>query len=374
VKPKPAVPLNRQILDEASVWFVDFRVGDVDAPARERFDQWLRTSPEHIRAYIEIAKAYVEVPALKSDNRIDIDAFIASARAGTHVVPHDFGMLRAKGEDVGSNGLAYTPGGSEFVKRHFWPGPRAVAAGVVVAALASAVVAWLALHRYPTYLTGIGENRSIKLVDGSTIYLNARSRVVIEFFKSERHVDLIEGQALFFVAKDPARPFVVRSDGAMVRALGTQFDVNRNRSGTTVTVVEGRVAVLPELSPRADASRSGQTPDVITPPTSTTFISAGEQVTVTPQAITKPKRVDPAVATAWTQHRLVFEGTPLSEVVDDFNRYNTRPLVIDDGALVDFHVSGVYTSTDPVSLVRFLRDQPGFQIIETDGAVHVSRR
>jgi transmembrane sensor len=374
MKAKPVVPLNRQILDEASAWFVDFRVGDVDAPARERFDQWLRVSPEHIRAYMEIAKTYVELPQLESDSRIDIDALTRSTHADSNVVPHDFGMPGSKGEDLGFKGLARGPSGPEIEKRRFWLGPRAVAAGVVVTALASTVVAWLALHRFPTYLTGIGESRSIKLVDGSTIHLNARSRIVVEFFKSERHVDLIEGQALFFVAKDPARPFVVRSDGAMVRALGTQFDVNRNRSGTTVTVVEGRVAVLPDLSPRAAAERSGQNPDVITSSTSTTFVSAGEQVTVTPQAITKPERVDVATATAWTQHHLIFEGTPLSEVVDDFNRYNTRPLVIDDGVLNDFHVSGVYTSTDPVSLIRFLREQPGFQIIETDGAVHISRR
>jgi hypothetical protein len=168
MRARPLVPLNRQILDEASAWFVDFRVGDVDAPARERFDQWLRASPEHIRAYMEIAKTYVELPQLKSDNRIDIDALIRSTHADTNVVPHDFGMPRSKGEDLGFEGLAYGRSSSEIVKRRFWLGPRAVAGGVLVAALASTVVALLALHRYPAYLTGVGENRSIKLVDGST--------------------------------------------------------------------------------------------------------------------------------------------------------------------------------------------------------------
>ncbi len=66
-QPKPK--LNRQILDEASAWFVDFRVGDVDLTARERFDQWLRQSPEHIRAYMEIARTYVELPALNPERK-----------------------------------------------------------------------------------------------------------------------------------------------------------------------------------------------------------------------------------------------------------------------------------------------------------------
>src|SRR5882757_3473768 len=83
-QPKPK--LNRQILDEASTWFVDFRVGDVDSTARERFDQWLRQSPEHICAYMEIAKTYVELPALKPDRKIDVQELVAYARSDGNVV------------------------------------------------------------------------------------------------------------------------------------------------------------------------------------------------------------------------------------------------------------------------------------------------
>src|SRR5580700_4522869 len=81
--------LNAQILDEASEWFVDFRVGDVDAAARERFDEWLRRSPEHIRAYMEIAKTYVELPARKLLGSLDVDALIAYAHSGENVVSFD---------------------------------------------------------------------------------------------------------------------------------------------------------------------------------------------------------------------------------------------------------------------------------------------
>ena len=87
MKPKnPA--LNAQILDEASEWFVDFRVGDVDAHARERFDEWLRRSPEHIRAYIDIARTYVELPPPNPKGEIDVQALIAYANShGSNVVP-----------------------------------------------------------------------------------------------------------------------------------------------------------------------------------------------------------------------------------------------------------------------------------------------
>lgn len=368
MKAKSLSLLNRQILDEASAWFVDFRVGDVDAAARGRFDQWVRCSPEHIRAYMEIARTYVELPSLKSDTRIDVDALIASARADANVVLHD---------------LLPTSISEARPRRRTSLRPRALAACLAIASLAGAAGGWLWLHRYSTYSTEIGENRSITLADGSIIDLNARSQIEVRFSKAERQVDLVEGQALFEVAKDSARPFIVRSDGAVVRAVGTEFDVNRNGSGTTVTVVEGRVAVLSEQarpSAFAPARTEAGTAANSVPPRArlaalgATYVSAGEQVTVTLLAVTQPKQADVAAATAWTQHRLIFDATPLSDVVDDFNRYNPRPLVIDDGALNDFHVSGVYTSTDPASLIRFLREQPGIEVTETDDAVHISRR
>ena len=87
---KPHTPpskVNRLILEEASEWFVDFRVGDVDERSRERFDEWLRRSPEHIRAYMEIARTYVELPSAKLTGKIDVDSLIAYAHSGENVVP-----------------------------------------------------------------------------------------------------------------------------------------------------------------------------------------------------------------------------------------------------------------------------------------------
>src|SRR6266446_5112724 len=84
-QPKPK--LNRLILDEASDWFVDFRVGDVDSQARERFDLWLRQSPQHIRAYMEIAKTYVVLPTLNPERKVDVQELIAYARSEGNVIP-----------------------------------------------------------------------------------------------------------------------------------------------------------------------------------------------------------------------------------------------------------------------------------------------
>ena len=136
---------------------------------------------------------------------------------------------------------------------------------MLVLVIAGAI--WWQAEHFPIYATEIGERRSITLADGSTVDLNARSRVRIEFSKKERRVDLLDGQALFQVTKDKNRPFIVSSGDATVRAVGTQFDVYRRTNSTTVTVLEGRVAVystahvestapVPESAP---SSIAGQT-------------------------------------------------------------------------------------------------------------------
>jgi transmembrane sensor len=80
------------------------------------------------------------------------------------------------------------------------------------------------------------------------------------------------------------------------------------------------------------------------------------------------------VATAWLQKHLVFEDTPLIDVAEQFNRYSRRPLLIDDRTLQQTKISGIYSSTDPTSLINFLREQPGILVIETDKRVRVVRR
>jgi transmembrane sensor len=401
MKPKTANPeLNRQILEEASEWFVDFRVGDVDAAAREHFDEWLRRSPEHIRAYWEIAKTYVDLSSLSETGKLDVGALIAHAQTHGNVVPIQVGVP----PDERGAGPAPAPRIGRSIRapaRH----RRFVAAAACALVVTLAAVLWWRSERFPLYSTDVGERRSLTLVDGSTVDLNLHSSIRVEFSNSERRVELLDGQALFQVAKDKERPFIVRSGDATVRAVGTQFDVDRKSSGTTITVLEGRVAVysnaegaaprpskpvsLLSSNSRHDAaefrtsSPTSVAPALSAPPAgladpsggAAVFLSAGEQVTVTPAAVAEPQRADLSAATAWMQQRrMIFDGTKLSDVVQEFNLYNHRQLVIGSAELSDFRVSGVYSSTDPASLLRFLREQPGIRIIETDAEVRIARQ
>jgi transmembrane sensor len=103
------------------------------------------------------------------------------------------------------------------------------------------------------------------------------------------------------------------------------------------------------------------------------LVSAGEQLIVTADAAQKTASPNIAGATAWRDREIVFESATLSDVAEEFNRYNERKLVIKDPALYGFHISGVFSSTDPDSLMKFLRDRPGVKVTETNGEIRVER-
>ena len=343
---------NTQIYEEACGWFVECRTGGLDESARSSLDQWLRTSPEHVSAYLEVAAIWTEASSLDPQRQLDPTTLISEATQdqANVVMWHSHASV--------------SPPARVDPDRRRRRRVRAIAASVAALGIVAAAT-WFAALNTPTYATATGEQRSLLLQDGSTVELNSHSKLAVHFARHERDVKLIEGQALFHVAKDATRPFVVASGHETVRAVGTLFDVYMKDSGTIVTVVEGRVAVLttrPVLASQLAATTI--------PPTGV-LLSAGEQITVTPGSVRTTEHANVMDATAWTQHRIVFEGASLMDVAEEFNRYNRKHLVIEGPRLDTFHISGVFSSTDPQSLIRFLREQPGLRIVETADEIRI---
>jgi transmembrane sensor len=270
---------------------------------------------------------------------------------------------------------------------------RLCAAALAAVAAVAGLAVWSGLDEAHTYRTGVGEQRLLRLADNSIVELNALSTIRVRLSEKLREVDLDEGQALFHVARDAARPFIVRSGATTVRAVGTQFDVYRRRVGTVVTVIEGRVAVMSGMQgssadfPAEASANADRTPDVRKHARAATpapirraelLLVAGEQVTVPTERSARQEikliHTDVTVATAWAQNQLIFNDTPLSEVAEQFNRYSPRRLVITDPGLRSMGISGVYSSTQTESLIGFLRAQPNLQLSETDKEIRVTRR
>ncbi|MGH2447002.1 MAG: FecR family protein [Chloroflexota bacterium] len=363
--------LNTQILEEASTWFVELNEGDLSAVAREAFAAWLRASPEHVRAFLQISALWEDVPRLSKSGSADIDALLARPRSENNVVP--------LGVPTAPQGATDSPGRGHQAARR-WPMRLALAAGILTAAVGAGL--WADWHQ-GVYATGIGETRWVALADGSTVELNAESRIRVRFKRTERDVDLLHGQALFQVSRNPARPFVVHSGPARITDVGTEFDVYRRPADTIVTVLEGKVAVSSGSDPNPVTSPPlPNRPRLSSVPLSAhadanviaVMITTGEQADLTPQGSSRPIHADVAAATAWTRQKLVFASAPLSEVVTQYNLYHEKRLVIRDPSLESYHVSGEFSATDSAALVAFLRAQPTLVIRDTDNEIDVSRR
>ena len=379
MKPSKRKQLNAQIYSEASDWLIEFRSGDIDADGRKEFYDWLRTSPEHMRAYLELAAIWNEGAALDEQRVFDDTALMAAVAEQDNITSFPSRVADSSRSEAGHE----SPGLPTARVR-----AAAVAASILVAALGT--LYWYG-HVRNTYDTSIGEQRTLTLEDGSTIELDSDSRIRIAYSGRERLVELLDGQALFHVTHDATRPFIVHAETTNIRAIGTQFDVYKKNTGITVTVVEGRVAVVPTFDPislqqelSAPAQPEGNGPRPMTldrlPGTSSrteagVLLAAGEQATVDAQgALARTAQPDMAAVTAWTQQQLTFKGTSLHEVAEQFNRYNQRRLVINDSRLAELKITGIFSSTDPASLIRFLEARPDIVVTRTGNEILISRK
>jgi transmembrane sensor len=347
---------------QASEFFVEFRAGDGTPAVRARFEQWLRRSPENVQAYLEIAAGWSQLPTADPEDRLDLQALLAAAR-------------NASDDKVIHLDLGRTHGAPRFLPHRMRLWALAGSLALLLVALAGTGI-WVFTQGGLTYKTGIGEQRTLILADGSTVILNALTTVRVHMTQDAREVTLVRGQAYFHDADEPARPFIVRAGRSAVRAIGTEFDVDNEPDRTVVTVLEGQVAVAKSFAWADGTERREILRELAGPPTKlkAVLVSAGEQVTLLAQNIPAPTPVDVTAVTAWMQQRLIFDDTPLEKVAEEFNLYSKRRLVIEDPSLQSVGVSGVYSASDPAALIGFLRSQPTLKVVETDGEFLVTRQ
>lgn len=198
------------------------------------------------------------------------------------------------------------------------------------------------------------------LPDGSTVELNFGAEIAVNYGADKRRVSLVQGEALFAVTRDPARPFVVDSRGIEVRAVGTVFVVRNEPKQINVLVTEGQVAVAQS---RESSSADTTSPAKFEP----VYVEVGTQVSVpagalvpAPLDVKKVSAAELAAALAWREKRIEFSETPLTEALALFNRQNRVQLILADRTLGHRLISGIFWADDPEGFVRLV--ETGFNV------------
>ena len=272
--PQPISNLSDDALD----WQVLLHSGHASATDQARYQRWCQLSPAH-------TEAAQEAEALWQD-------------------------------------LGHTPTAQVFEaapvrrsKRHWVTG--------IAASLVLLVAGYSGWQQVPVWLadyhTGIGEQQSITLADGSRVLLNSASALNVAFSASERRVTLQAGEALFETSDDP-RPFVVETAGEAVQGSAATFSVRRDGH---VVLAKGQARLGDHnLTIAADASAQ----------------------------------------TAWQRGKLIFNGEPLGLVLAELERYQHGRILLSDQKLSALEVSGVFDLNEPQALLRTLEQRYGLKV------------
>ena len=219
----------------------------------------------------------------------------------------------------------------------------AAAAAIVGLAIAAAITVTRSVYQRGWYETQLGEQRTLELEDRSRLVLDSRTRLQVRFTDDARVVELMEGRAQFSVSKDPRRPFKVAAGGREVIALGTVFTVERVDSAVSVTMFEGRVAVVE--TPARGTSRPSLDTSI--------ELTAGESLSVAQDGkATMTHSVDLASAGAWQQGKTIFKDETLAAAIQRINRHARVQIRVEDAALASLHVSGVFDTGDVESFTH----------------------
>lgn len=342
---------RNSVATEAADWYARLRAPDVSELEAVRFRAWLAGDPARRREFDAVDAFWEDLAAMEHSPEV---TRVREALAARHPQP----------------------------KQRKWRGYLAMAATFLVS-IAGAWSAWVYWNA-GRYVTSVGEQRMVPLADGSIVTLNTSTEIRLHYSDGLRMVELLRGQANFDVAKDPARPFVVTAGGGEVRALGTVFDVYKVADKVTVTLIEGKVAVIPHgaaqptvTSSDDDKSQSetvGRSSARVA--SSEILLDPGQQLsfptTVNKELVKEPDVVKLAAAevprvTAWRARKLDFSDTLLVDAIAEANRYSREQIVLNAPELMGARISGTFEAGKNEAFVEGLQTYFQLDVARADG-------
>ncbi len=319
-------PIN-DIDRQAAEWAAETDGEGFSAERRAALDAWLAADIRHVGAY---AKATAVLAHVERSRAIGLQ----------------FDVLRRRATSLPSRRQLILTG--------------SIAASLAVLGV-TADFGWKYLHE-GVYSTNIGETEVVPLSDGSVITLNTDSKVVVRYTKTRRVVTLVRGEALFDVAKNKEKPFIVEAHDTQLRAVGTSFAVRLlPNQPVQVLVREGVVEIRHPGVPVAAP--------VLVRANSRAMASSDSPIAVVAVA---PAEV--ARDLAWRVGRISFDDETLAAAARDFARYSNARIVIEDPAVANRTVTGLYVSNDPIGFARAVAVSLDLQAEVRDNEVRLTRK
>jgi transmembrane sensor len=282
---------------EAADWLARLRADDRSLEDERAFRAWLLADPRHAAAFEAANTMWESVGALSRDLR---------------------------------NGQVQLESG--FSRRAL------ISGGVGLAVAAGGSFAFLQSAQADVYRTEVGEQKHISLKDGTGVFLDTDTKLVVDFSDKSRKVDLRYGRANFRVAPDARRSFAVEAAQKLVIGTRSTFDVRREGDDISILLIHGHATVKNTVA-GADDGRT---------------LSDGERLSFASGQSPKLDKPNLLPLIAWHTGQAIFENAVLTDVVLEMNRYSTIKLEVDDTRIAAMKVSGVYRVGDNTNFARSL--------------------
>ena len=340
------------VLHEATQWSLELSSGDIPAERIAQWQQWLAAGEAHRAAFDRIQATLGSVDQYATGAIAwPSDAEVASDTYDGSVSVSDW---RAR---------AATKGASR--RRRPW-----LMAGLAAAAALTAlavVPVMRSMQVVPPVVTVVetaaGENRDVPLSDGSVVSAGARSMLWASLTRDSREVTLERGEAFFRVAKDPARPFIVKVGTTTVAAVGTAFNVRRAGERVVVGVAEGTVKVDVQAHQQRTVVRTAR-------------LTVGQQLSIDgADGSASIQVVDASGVAAWREGLWQYRDEPLRSVVADLTRYSARDIVIASPQVAELRITGTVFASDVDSWLQSLETALPVRVVRApDGSVLLEAR
>lgn len=288
--------LSNAAMDQALSWLIELEGAD-DA-LQVRFQEWLNADPEHARAFEKARTLWSSQPVRHAAENI---APPRKRSAWQRALPH-------------------------------WK-PLATAAVLLLGLFSFSN---LPLRLQADHLTVVGERQRLELTDGSKVLLNTDSAFSSQVGEKQRSARLYQGEAFFDVTLKPGLPLEIEAGPVRMSANSTAFSVRYLNGVAQVHVQRGAVDVH---ATHGDSSLS---------------LGAGDSFRVGPDGFGQREKLDPVRDLAWVQGRLIFNNSPLSDVLAELRRYYPGWIVSTNAQLDRVAVTGNYRLDNPLDVVRSL--------------------
>lgn len=330
---------SETIEEMARRWFAK-RQGSAWSEADQvAFEAWIEAATAHRIHYLRVETAWTQLDRLQ--------ALGAGVPEGVIPPRHAWGDQRFPGGESAPLNAAAVIDSVSVRRPRRWAGRYAAAAALLVTVITTYIYS-TGLLTDDRYSTPVGGLDSVALDDGSHVTLNTDSRIRVALREHERRISLTQGEAFFDVAKDASRPFVVEAGDQRIIAVGTKFSVRRNTDGVQVVVSEGSVRVETGggamMRPRETLLKAGSVAQ-----------TAEDDVSVRPNVTAEIDKL-----LSWRDGYVAFETMTLAEAVAEFNRYNTRKIVIAAPAIGGLRISGKFRTDNTDAFLWLL--QKGFPV------------